>query len=61
MWSGSDSKESACKAGDVGLISGLGQSPGEGNGKPLNYPPLENSVDRGVWQATVHEVAKGAE
>ena len=61
MWSGSDSKESACKAGDVGLIPGLGQSPGEGNGKPLNYPRLENSVDRGVWQATVHEVAKGAE
>ena len=43
---GSDSKESACNAGDLGLISGLGRSPGEGNGYPLQYPGLENSMDR---------------
>ena len=42
---GSDSKESACNAGDLGLISGLGRSPGEGNGYPLQYPGLENSMD----------------
>ena len=42
---GSAGKESACKAGDVGLISGLGRSPGEGNGRPLQYSGLENSMD----------------
>ena len=51
---GSDGKESACNAGDLGLIPGLGRSPGEGNGNPLQYSCLENSTDRGVWQVTVH-------
>ena len=49
---GSDSKESACSAGDPGLIPGLGRSPGEGNGSPLQYSCLENSMDRGTWQTT---------
>ena len=43
---------------DVGLIPGLGRSPGEGNGNPLQYSCLENPTDRGAWQATVHRVAK---
>ena len=43
---------------DPGSIPGLGRSPGEGNGYPLQYPCLENSVDRGTWWATVHETAK---
>ena len=43
---GSDSKESACNAGDPGSILGLGRSPGEGNGYPLQYTCLENSIDR---------------
>ena len=51
-------KESAFKAGDLGLIPGLGRSPREGNGNPLPYSCLENSMDRGAWQATVHGVAK---
>ena len=51
-------KESACNARDVGLISGLGRSPGEGNGNPLQYSCLENSMDRGSWLATVHGVSK---
>ena len=55
---GSDSKESACNARDPGLIPGWGRSPGEGNGKPLQYSCLENPMDRGAWQATVHRVAK---
>ena len=46
---GSDSKESACNTGDLGSISGLGRSPGEGNDYPLQYSCLENSMDRGVW------------
>ena len=54
----SNSKESACKVGDPGLIPGYGRSPGEGNGNPLQYSFLENSMDRGAWQATVHRVAK---
>ena len=41
-------KESACSAGDPGLIPGLGRSPGEGNGNPLQYPCLENLMDRGT-------------
>ena len=45
---GSDGKEFACNTGDVGLIPGLGRSPGEGNGYPLQYSGLENSVDRGA-------------
>jgi len=55
---GSNSKESACNVGDPGLIPGYGRSPGEGNGNPLQYSFLENSMDRGAWQATVHRVAK---
>ena len=51
---GSDSKESACNAGDSGLIPGVGRSPGEGNGNPLQYSCLENSMDREAWWATVH-------
>jgi len=56
--SSSDGKESACKAGDPGSISGWGRSPGEGNGNPLQYSCLENSMDREVWQATVHGVTR---
>ena len=55
---GSDSKESACNAGDPGLIPGLRRSPGEGKGYPFQYSCLENSMDRGAWRATVHEVEK---
>ena len=43
---------------DLGLIPGLGRSPGEGKGYPLQYSGLENSMDRGTWQATVHGVLK---
>ena len=52
------SEESACNSGDLGLIPGLGRSPGEGNGNPLQYSCLENPMDRGSWRATVHGVAK---
>ena len=55
---GSDSKESACNAGEVGLIPGQGRVPGGGNGNPLQYSCLGNPTDRGVWQAIVHGVAK---
>ena len=55
---GSDDKESACNAGDLGLILGSGRSPGERNGYPLQYPCLENSMDRGSWEAKVHGIAK---
>ena len=55
---GSDGKESAWNAGDPGSIPGLGRSPGEGNGCPLQYSCLENSTDRGAWRTTVHGVAK---
>ena len=48
-------KESACSAGDPGLIPGSGRSPGEGNGKPLQYPCPENLMDSGAWWAAVHE------
>ena len=54
---GSDSKESACNAGDPGLIPGLGRSPGEGSGYPLQYSYLETLIDSRAWQAIVHEVA----
>ena len=57
--SGSDSKESACNAGDMSSIPGSGRSPGDGNGYPLQYSCPENPMDRGTWQATVHRVAKG--
>ena len=55
---GSDGKASACNAGDPGSIPRLGRSPGEGNGNPLQYSCLENSMDGGAWWATVHGVAK---
>ena len=55
---GSDGKEYACNAGDPGLIPGSGRSPREGNSSPVQYSCLGNPMDRGVWQATVHEVAK---
>ena len=55
---GSEVKESACNAGDLGSIPGPGSSLGEGNGNPLQYSCLENPMDRGAWWATVHGVAK---
>ena len=55
---GSDSKEFACNAGDPDSIPGLGRSPGEGNGNPLQYSCLENYMDRGAWQPTVHGDSK---
>ena len=58
---GSDGKESACNAGDLGSIPGSEKSPGEGNGSQLRYSYLENSMDRGDWWATVHGVAKNPE
>ena len=54
----SNSKEASCNAGDPGSIPGWGRSPGEGNGNPLQYYCLENSTDRGTWQATANRVAK---
>ena len=56
---GSDGKESACNAGDLGSIPGLRRSPGGGHGNPLQYSCLENPMDRGAWQAIVHGVTKG--
>ena len=58
---GSVDKESAHSAGhtgDTGLIPGLGRSPGRGNGNPLEYPCLGNPMDRGVWRAVVHGLAR---
>ena len=55
---GSDGKESACNAGDQDSIPGSGRSPGEGNGYPSQCSCLENSMDRGAWQATVHGVTE---
>ena len=55
---GTEAKASARSAGDPGLIPGLGRSPGEGNGNPLQYSCLKNPMDRGAWWATVHGVAK---
>ena len=51
-------KESSFQAGGAGLIPGLGRSPGEGNGYPLQYSCLENPIDRGAWWAIVHKVAE---
>jgi len=51
-------KNPPANAGDMGSISGLGRSPGEGNGKLLQYSCLGNPMDRGAWWATVHGVAK---
>ena len=53
---GSDGKESACNAGELGSVPGLGRSPGEGKAYPFQYSCLENSMNRRVWQATVHGV-----
>ena len=55
---GSDGKESACSAGDLRSVLGSGRSPGEGNGNPLWYSGLENLMDGGAWQVTVHGVTK---
>ena len=55
---GSEVKASASNVGDPGSIPGSGRSPGEGNGKLLQYSCLENPMDRGAWQATVHGVAE---
>ena len=55
---GSDGKESACNAGDLSLIPGLGRYPGEGHDNPLQWSFLENRMDRGSWWATVCRVAK---
>ena len=54
----SNSKTSACNARDPGEIPGSGRSPGERNGNPLQYSYLENFIDRGAWQATVHGTTK---
>ena len=54
----SDGKASACSAGDLGSIPGWGRSPGEGNGNRLQDSGLENPMDRGAWQATVHGVTE---
>ena len=55
---GSVVTNSPAEVGDPGTIPGLGRSPGEENSNPLQYSCLENSIDRGAWQATVHGVAK---
>ena len=55
---GSEVKASACNAGDLGSIPGLGRSSGDGNGNPLQYSCLENPMDGGAWWAIVHGVAK---
>jgi len=58
---GTSGKEPAANTGDVrdmGLIRGLGRSPGEGNGNALQYSCLENPMDRGDWQATVHRLTQ---
>ena len=58
MLGGSEGKASACNAGDLGSIPGSGRPPGEGNGNPLQYSCLENSMDRGTWKAAVHRVVR---
>ena len=58
-YAGSDGKEFASDAGDLGSIAGSGRSPGERNNYPLQYSCLENSADREAWWATVHVVAMG--
>ena len=55
---GSVGKESACNAGEPSSIPGLGRSPGEGNGNPLQYSCLGNPMDRGALWATVHRVTQ---
>ena len=56
--SGSDGKESAGNVGDLGLIPGLGRSPGGGRGNPLQYSCLESPMDRGAWSTTAHGVTE---
>ena len=56
--SGSDGKESACNTGDLDSVPESGRSPGEGNGNPSQYSCLENAMDKGAWQATVHGVTR---
>ena len=56
--SGSDGKESAFNVGDIGLIPGSERSPGKGNGNPLQYSCLENTMDRGTWGVTVHGIIR---
>ena len=51
-------KETTCNAGDLGSVPGLGRFSGEGNGYPLQYSCLENPMDRGAWQPTIHRVAR---
>ena len=58
VYGGSDDKASAYNVGDLGLIPGLGRSPGEGYSTTLQYSCLENPMDGGAWLATVHGVAK---
>ena len=58
IYGGSDDKESACSVGDPDLIPEFGRSPGEGNSYLLKYSCLENSMDRGAWQVTIHGVTK---
>ena len=55
---GSDGKESIHNAGDLGLIPGLGRSPGGGHGNPLQHSRLESPMDRGAWRAAVHGITK---
>ena len=55
---GSDDKGSACNVGELGLILGLGRSPREVNGNPLQYSCLENPMEEGAWQSIVHGAAK---
>ena len=57
FFGGSEVKASAWNVGDLGSIPGLGRSPGEGSGNPFQYSCLENPMNRGAWQATVHGVA----
>ena len=56
--SSSNGKESPCNVGNLGSIPGLGRTPGEGHGDPLQYSCLENSMDREAWRAIVHGVSK---
>ena len=58
MIAGSDVRESAYNAGNLGSIPGSERSLGEGHGYPLQYSCLKNAVDRGAWRTTVHGVAK---
>ena len=58
LYSSSDGEESVCNTGDAGSTPGSGRFPEEGNGYPLQYSYLENSVDRGTWRISVHGVTK---